>query len=130
MNSPSAEHLGAQHLASAAQAFGAGDLDAARLSLLEAVKLEPNNPEIHNGLSAVAYRQGDIGEAVKHIKAAISNAPGHWGFWKQLIEMLMDRALHADAAAMARSRSAAGPLPTSAEKSESGRARSSAGWPA
>jgi len=98
MNSPSAEHLGAQHLASAAQAFGAGDLDAARLSLLEAVKLEPNNPEIHNGLSAVAYRQGDIGEAVKHIKAAISNAPGHWGFWKQLIEMLMDRALHADAA--------------------------------
>ena len=38
--------------------------------------------------------------------------------------------LHADAAAMARSRSAAGPLPTSAEKSESGRASSSAGWPA
>ena len=57
----------------------------------------------------------------RQLEAYFSARPAYFIFSTLL------RPLHADAAAMARSRSAAGPLPTRAEKSESGRASSSAG---
>ena len=58
---------------------------------------------------------------LRQLEAYFSARPAYFIFSTLL------RPLHADAAAMARSRSAAGPLPTRAEKSESGRASSSAG---
>lgn len=71
------------------QAFAAGDMNAARHFLDEALKLDPQNPEILNGLCAVTYRLGDFELAVRYVHAAVEKAPNTWKFWDQYISIVM-----------------------------------------
>jgi len=85
-------------LAQAAQAIATGDLDAAKRLLLNARKIDPNHPEGAMGLAAVAFRQGDMDDAVNYVTEAVSTVPGEWRYWEQLIRTLMATQQFAQAA--------------------------------
>lgn len=58
------------------QAFAAGDLARAAKALVAAVKLDPDDPLIHNGLGVVSHALGQSGRARTSFERALKLAPG------------------------------------------------------
>lgn len=62
-----------QHFASAAKSCG--HVDIAERHYLEALRLYPCNPEALNGLGALYYRAGRLGEAIEQFRLALELTP-------------------------------------------------------
>jgi tetratricopeptide (TPR) repeat protein len=77
-------------LESAAAAQEAGDLDAARAILTDAVELAPDFAEARTRLAAVAYAQGDLEAARAQLRRATRLEPRHFAAWVGLGTVLED----------------------------------------
>jgi predicted TPR repeat methyltransferase len=97
-------------LGMAMNAFGAGDMPAARHFLTEADRRDPNNPQILNGLCAVTFRLGDNEGALALIERVVKLVPGSWPFWAQYITILLACGRVADATEVSARAEAAGAL--------------------
>lgn len=76
-----------QLLASATEAYRAGQHDLAAQQALEALKADPGLADAHSLLAAIANARGDAAEAGKHYKQAVTLAPAtgayanNYGTW-------------------------------------------------
>ncbi|MCB9796190.1 MAG: tetratricopeptide repeat protein [Alphaproteobacteria bacterium] len=71
---------------------GLGRVDAARPYLDEAIKLDPERPDLHLALGALARADGDRHLAVRHLETACRLAPDAWETHLYLGRALAERA--------------------------------------
>ena len=65
----------AAHLKSAAELLRSGKPDLALNEFREALKLEPNNAEAHNGIGTLLYFQGQFPDSAAELRAALKANP-------------------------------------------------------
>ncbi len=85
---PGAAGPAARACADALRAIGRGDLEGARRSYEEALRLGTSDPDAYNNLAVLAHRRGDLEATLRYLTEGVARAPGAPSLRENLVKAL------------------------------------------